>query len=123
MALRVAVLAMASAAGFLALLTTPAAAQSPGPNGATLFKQRCSICHAPGKSVMGPDLAGVMTRSARPTYAYSPAMLKQPVKWDAKRLDTFLAAPQKAVPGSKMMVGVASPADRTLLVAHLKTLK
>ena len=103
-----------------ALPGAPAMAQA---TGETLFKQRCGMCHTPGKSLMGPDLTGLMTRAARPAFAYSPAMQKQPVKWDAARLDAFLAAPQKVVPGSKMMVMAAAPADRALLIGYLKTLK
>ena len=120
MAWRVAVMAMASATVLLAPSGTPAAAQA---TGETLFKQRCGMCHTPGKSLMGPDLTGVTSRAARPAYSYSPAMLKQPAKWDTPRLDAFLAGPQKAVPGSKMMVMVANPADRALIVGYLKTLK
>lgn len=111
----------ALAMSVLALSATSASAQAP--SGATIFKQRCIVCHTPGKSMMGPDLTGVMSRKSRPAYAYSPAMQKQPVAWDAKRLDAFLAGPQKAVPGSKMMVAVPNAADRTQLVAYLSTLK
>jgi len=123
MALRLAALAAVSAAGLLALPAAPAAAQTAGPTGETIFKQRCGVCHVPGKSGMGPDLTGVMSRKARPTFSYSPAMQKQPVRWDASRLDAFLSGPQKAVPGSKMMVSVPSAADRTQLITYLRTLK
>lgn len=120
MALRSAVVALGSAMVLAGLSATPASAQA---TGETMFKQRCGMCHTPGKSLMGPDLTGLMTRPARPTFAYSPAMLKQPVKWDPARLDAFLAGPQKVVPGSKMMVMAANPADRALLIGYLKTLK
>lgn len=118
--MRAAVTTIGAATILLSLSGSPAAAQA---TGETLFKQRCGVCHTPGKSLMGPDLTGVTTRAARPAYNYSPAMLKQPVKWDAARLDAFLAGPQKAVPGAKMMVMVANPADRAQIVGYLKTLK
>ncbi|MBU1375039.1 MAG: c-type cytochrome [Alphaproteobacteria bacterium] len=111
------------ALGLLAASAGAASAQTAAPGGATIFKQRCSVCHVPGKSLMGPDLTGVMTRKARPAFSYSPAMQKQPAAWDAKRLDAFLAGPQKAVPGTKMMVAVANPADRSQLITYMTTLK
>jgi cytochrome c2 len=91
--------------------------------GATLFRQRCSTCHAiaPGPAVMGPNLAGVFGRKsgAGPGYAYSKAMRQANLTWTRQTLDRFLAAPAKAVPGSRMMVSVPAAADRAAIVAFL----
>jgi cytochrome c len=101
------------------LSSTSAVAQS----GDVIFKQRCGMCHIPGRSLIGPDLTGLATRKARPAFAYSAAMSKTPVKWDAKRLDAFLAAPQKIVTGTKMMIAMPAAADRALVVAYLLKLR
>lgn len=111
----------AAAALFLTLAVTPS--QAAGPSGETLFKQRCGVCHTPGKSMIGPDPTGLFNRKARPAFNYSPAMQEQPAKWTATRLDTFLSGPQKSVPGTKMTVSVTNPADRALIIAYLRTLK
>jgi cytochrome c2 len=91
--------------------------------GATLFRQRCSTCHAvaPGLAAMGPSLAGVVGRKsgAGPGYAYSKAMRQANLTWTRETLDRFLAAPAKAIPGSRMMVSVPTAADRAAIVAFL----
>lgn len=114
-----------SAACFVFLAFGAAQAQpADGARGETIFNQRCTGCHTLGKSGIGPDLTGVMTaRKARPAFNYSPAMAKQPVKWTADRLNTFLAAPQNAVPGCKMTASVPNAADRSAVIAYLKRLK
>ena len=108
-----------------AAVTTPAFAQAP--NGETLFKQQCGVCHAitPAPGKMGPPLKGVVGRKAGtlPGYAYSPAMKGYGVTWDAGKLETYLAKPTAAVPGTKMMIGAANPAQRSAIVAYLATQK
>ncbi|ODT64187.1 MAG: cytochrome C [Phenylobacterium sp. SCN 69-14] len=116
---------IALAACAAAVLASPALAQAP--SGETLFKQQCGVCHsiaqAPGK--MGPPLKGVVGRKAGtlPGYAYSPAMKGYGVTWDAGKLETYLAKPTAAVPGTKMMIGAANPAQRSAIIAYLATQK
>lgn len=100
----------------------PAAAASPQ-RGATLFKQRCASCHTiGGKSLMGPDLAGVVGRKAgvKDGYAFSKAMQGSGLTWTPAKLDEFLAAPGKVVRGTRMMTAVAKPSDRADIVAYLR---
>ena len=44
--------------------------------------------------------------------------------WDEKSLDTFIAEPQKAIPGNTMpFAGVSDPKQRAEIVDYLKTLQ
>lgn len=116
-------------AGVQAMAVTPAQAQTaaaPADRGATLFRQRCGTCHgvAPGaRSVQGPHLAGVVGRRAgtAPGYNFSRGMQAANRTWTRANLDTFLAGPGRAVPGTRMMNSVNNPADRAAIVAYLAT--
>lgn len=95
--------------------------------GARLFATKCQACHqvdsAKG-SGMGPNLAGVIGRKsgALPGYNYSPAMKGAGLIWDDARLDTYLAAPQRVIQGSRMAFpGLADAQQRTDLIAFLAT--
>lgn len=107
----------------------PTAPPSPGlaaPNaidGRALFKQRCASCHAtePGRSSpMGPNLAGVVGRGAAATeYRYSTALKASGLKWTRENLSNYIAAPQKLVPGTSMVVGLPDYAQRAAVVDYL----
>jgi len=88
--------------------------------------QQCAECHSPGASdAAGPGLKGVFGRRAggKPGFAYSPALAKSTLVWDAATLDAFLANPQKAVPGTTMTwPGDDDAKERADLIAYLKTL-
>lgn len=86
---------------------------------------RCALCHdvTPGPKKMGPNLAGVFGRTSGtlPGFAYSTAMQKAKIKWDAKSIDTFITKPAALVPGNKMaFAGVPDATDRANLIAYLK---
>lgn len=96
--------------------------------GKAAFQAQCAICHAtvPGKTLVGPSLAGVAGRVAGKGagFAYSPALAKAGFKWDVAHLDRWLTGPAKLVPGNKMpYAGMANPAQRADVVAYLGTLK
>lgn len=101
----------------------PAQGSSPAA-GAQAFAQ-CRACHTLAKgqrSGLGPNLHGVFGRQAGglPGYNYSPALKASGIRWDAKSLDSYLAAPSKRVPGTRMIIKVPDPARRAALIAYLK---
>lgn len=115
---------------FVSLLTLGAATASSAlaaPDGATVFQQRCTVCHsitpAPGK--MGPPLKGVVGRKAGTLagYSYSPAMQKAGFVWTPAQIDKFLSGPAKTVPGTKMMLALPDPAMRQAVASYLATQK
>jgi len=115
----------ALAAMVLACLATSAVAAPP--TGQQVFEQRCTVCHslqpAPGK--MGPPLAGVAGRKAGTLggYAYSTALKTSNITWTPDRLDAFLKAPGKTVPGTKMLVGAPDAEQRAAVIQYLGSLK
>lgn len=91
----------------------------------------CSPCHSPDTQTnrVGPHLGDVFNRpmASVPDFAYSQAMRDYAATgalWDAATLDAYLAKPQAAVPGTRMMFGgVSDPARRAALIAYLQSLK
>jgi cytochrome c len=111
-------LAMASA--------SPARAADPTA-GQAVFKQQCSICHSPvqGKNMIGPSLFGVVGRKAgsEPGYTYSAANKNSGITWTEAELETYLDAPMKVVPGTKMTyAGLKDATKRADVIAYLATL-
>lgn len=109
-------------------LQMTAAAQTP-PNGETLYRQRCMACHqiTAGKaSPVGPNLYGVVGRKAAAApvpFNYSAALKKSGLTWNRATLDAYLTAPAKKVPGTKMIVALPNPAQRTAIIAYLARAK
>lgn len=106
----------------------PAAAQTTGDpvKGKAVFGQ-CAMCHSAtaGKNGVGPSLFGVVGRTAGtvPGFSYSAAM-KAAGPWTAEKLDAYVTAPQKIVPGTAMpYAGLKDATKRADLIAYLKTLK
>ncbi|MGN6365714.1 c-type cytochrome [Asticcacaulis taihuensis] len=94
--------------------------------GEKVFAQ-CKACHAIEKGKadgVGPNLYGVYgskagTHSA--TFKYSAAMKASGQTWNDATLNSFLLAPMKAVPGTKMTYGgVKDDTKRAALVYYLK---
>jgi cytochrome c len=88
--------------------------------------QACVVCHTTtehGQRMVGPNLYGVFDRRAGTLegFGYSPAMKKAGFRWNAKRIDAFIADPQAVAPGTTMgFPGLADPKQRIDLVAFLK---
>lgn len=88
----------------------------------------CKSCHAiaPGKTLIGPSLAGVYGTGAGAVagYAFSPALARSGLTWDDATLDKWLENPMKLVPGTAMTyAGQPDAAKRKAIIAYLKTLK
>lgn len=93
--------------------------------GEKVFVQ-CKTCHVvePGQNRVGPSLAGLIGRKAGTVegFNYSQANKNSGKTWDEETLYTYLEAPQKAIPGTKMaFAGLKNPQDRADVIAYLKT--
>jgi cytochrome c len=96
--------------------------------GKAVLTQNCAICHSTdaGVNKIGPSLHGVVGRKSGSLsdYQYSSAMKAADKTWDPQTLDTYLAAPMKVVPGTKMIFpGLKSDTERQNVIAYLETLK
>jgi cytochrome c len=110
-----------------------------GPDFATLYAdadatkgeavfRKCSGCHkVDGSNGVGPHLNGVVGRNhaAVEGFAYSDAnkaMAAEP--WTPEALFSFVEAPRKYMPGTKMSFnGLPNAEDRANLIAYLATTK
>jgi cytochrome c len=94
--------------------------------GAAAFK-KCLACHKVGadaRNGVGPALNGVVGRPAgtNPDYRYSPAIEDSGLVWDDATLTTYLRAPRKLVPGTKMSFpGLPKDQDIADVIAYLGT--
>ncbi len=107
----------------LLLFPVPAAAE----DGAKLFTP-CRACHSldpADQGLPGPNLSGLIGRKigGDEAFDYSPVLRKvrdDGLRWDAARLDKFLADPADMFPGLWMSIrGVEDAADRAALVRFL----
>ena len=118
-------LAAFAAAACASFAAAPAHAQDAAAGGMAF--QECADCHSPSASNgAGPGLLGVVGRRAgkQAGFAYSEAMTKSGITWDAAALDKFLAAPKKSMPGTSMdFPGVDDAKERADLIAYLQSLK
>lgn len=110
------------------VLSPPAMAQDPNAGKAT-FSAQCGLCHSaePGDNggAQGPSLQGVFGREAASSgaFTYTRALQNSGLSWDAATLDRFLASPTSVVPGSSMVVPLASDSDRANVIAYFESLK
>jgi cytochrome c len=105
------------------LLPLPAMAE----DGAQTFTS-CRACHSldpAERNLPGPNLSGVIGRAVggAAEFDYSPVLRKardEGLRWDEKRLETFLADPAAMFPGLWMsMRGIENAAERQALVRFL----
>lgn len=102
---------------------TPAVAPTAA-MGEQVFR-RCVACHTVeqgGSNGIGPNLHGVVGSAvaSKPDFSYSGAMKAKGGAWDEAALDTYLKAPMKDVPGTRMaFAGVIDPTDRKALILYL----
>ncbi|MEO8485505.1 MAG: c-type cytochrome [Betaproteobacteria bacterium] len=115
---------LAATALALALAAGAAAAAAPKGDarvGATIY-ERCAACHALAYDRTGPHHCGLVGRRAGSVegFAYSDAMKRSGIVWNARTLDHFLANPLAVVPGTSMgYAGVTDPGERADLIAYL----
>ena len=91
--------------------------------GAAIY-DRCRACHSLTRTRTGPKHCGLLGRRAGSLegFAYSPAMRRSGIVWDAATLDSFLADPLAVVPETTMGYdGVEDPEERADLIAYLAT--
>ena len=89
---------------------------------------QCAACHStqPGKTIIGPSLAGVYGTKAgqTPGFQFSDAMKNSGMVLNAANLDKFLADPKGTVPGTIMALnGIKDASQRKAIIDYLKTLK
>jgi cytochrome c len=113
---------------FVVLLMLTSAAALAEEAGARLFEP-CRACHSldpDERGLPGPNLSGLLKRKvgADGAFDYSPVLRKardEGLRWDAKRLEAFLADPAAMFPGLWMsMRGIEDAAERQALVRFLE---
>ncbi len=115
---------------FTAFLLLPvlAAAPAAGEDAGARHFAPCRACHSldpAERGLPGPHLSGLIGRSigGDPAFDYSPVLRKardDGLRWDAARLDSFLADPAAMFPGLWMsMRGVEDATERQALVRFL----
>lgn len=118
--------ARAALAGTMALLTATSASAVDPAAGKTYFTQHCTMCHVvtPGaKGMMAPNLYGIGgTMSGVGDFAFSSALKNARIKWTAETLDTFLTAPSKVAPGTRMLTPISDATTRANVIAYLLSL-
>jgi cytochrome c len=91
----------------------------------TAFLQ-CRSCHSvePGRNGIGPSLAGIFGRPAAsvPGFRYSPALKASGIVWSRDKLEEWLAAPARMVPGTRMVQSVGNDEQRRALVDYMEAL-
>lgn len=89
----------------------------------------CVVCHSVEKGGplrVAPNLWGIVgDKKARfGWYGYSRALANADGKWTEEDLGAYLTDPDSFLPGtSKTLIGVGDPAERSELIAYLKTLR
>ena len=118
-----------AAALVLAVSMNGPAAAGDATGGKAVFNSQCAMCHtiaAGGPNLLGPNLHGIVGRTAGTTkgYNYSPAMKAAGFAWTKEKLAAYLPAPTALVPGNKMpYAGLHQPQKVDDLIAYLDAQK
>jgi cytochrome c len=95
-------------------------------HGEKVFK-KCSACHqiaSGGKNMIGPNLWGVIGRTAGSVsdYKYSKAMVAYGKEWTYKEMNSYLVKPQAYVKGTKMaFAGLRKEKDRASVILFMNS--
>ena len=110
----------------LAAFPPSAIAAGDAATGKKIFEQQCAACHTAEPNdnggVQGPSLIGVLGRpvGADKEFSYTTELRTSKLVWDEQTLDRFLAAPDKVVPGTAMVMALPNQDERDHLIAYLK---
>ena len=95
-------------------------------HGEKVFK-KCSACHmiaSGGKNMIGPNLWGVIGRTAGSVsdYKYSKAMTAYAKQWNFEEMNGYLIKPQAYIKGTKMaFAGLRKEIDRASVILYLNS--
>ena len=95
-------------------------------HGEKVFK-KCSACHmiaSGGKNMIGPNLWGVIGRTAGSIsdYKYSKAMVAYAKQWNFEEMNSYLIKPQAYIRGTKMaFAGLRKEKDRASVILYLNS--
>ena len=95
-------------------------------HGEKVFK-KCSACHqiaADGKNMIGPNLWGVIGRTAGSVsdYKYSKAMVAYAKEWSFEEMNSYLIKPQAYIKGTKMaFAGLRKEKDRASVILYMNS--
>lgn len=106
------------------MLAGPVWAGGDALHGLQAYDARCGGCHSVDADRIGPRHAGIVGRRAGSVagFAYSDALRKSGITWDAKLLERWLADPEDLVPGQRMGYRLGDAQARADIVAYLATL-
>jgi cytochrome c len=62
-------------------------------------------------------------KAASTQFNYSVALKVSGLTWTSSNLDRYLTSPMRMVPGTRMVVAVSDPAQRSALIGYLGTRK
>lgn len=109
------------------LLAVPAVASAEGDAeaGKAVFN-KCGVCHKMGANALGPNLQCVLGRpagTAEGFAGYSEALKSSGITWDDEKIQAWMEADDKVVPGNKMIfpAGIKDAGDRANLLAYIKS--
>ena len=92
-------------------------------------QRNCAACHSfndGGRAGVGPNLYGIVNRNHGQTagFSYSAGLRALADKpWDYELLNAFIAAPARAITGTRMAyAGLANPAQRADVIVYLRSL-
>ena len=95
-------------------------------HGEKVFK-KCSACHmiaSGGKNMIGPNLWGVIGRTAGAVsdYKYSKAMVAYGKEWTFEEMNAYLIKPQAYIKGTKMaFAGLRKEKDRASVILYMNS--
>jgi len=98
--------------------------------GETVFKAKCATCHTVekgGKNGVGPNLFGIAGQKSAQVAGftkYSAPFKAANITWTDDKLKSWIAAPAKVVPGTKMiLIKPVTATEADDIIAFLNTKK